>query len=514
MIRSLFFATLALIFLSGCAAFQVKTTTINSTDDGIITFKIIQLNDVYEIAPLNNGEYGGMARVAHIRDSIAQRFPNTTLMVLAGDFLNPSLLGSIKYNGERVHGKQMVEVMNAMDFSVVTFGNHEFDLTKDELQLRLNESNFPWISVNVRRPTELGNVPFAKVLPKAVIPVSDTYQYNLEDTDGTKVKVGFFGATIPANPQDYVVYGDVFKESEKAYNFLYDKVDIIIGLTHLNKDQDILLAKMLPQVPLILGGHEHYNMLIDQYDTRITKADANAKTIYIHTLTFYPATKYLRIDSKLFPVDDTIEADPDVEEIVDKWTYILDQELKQVVDKPYEIIYRPNAPLDGTDAANRSVQTNLGDIITRGMAAAYPANIDAAFVNGGSFRLDDMLNGPISSVDLFRVLPFGGNVVKVEMKGSLLNEILEYGKKQIGTGAYLQRYNISEGSKGWLINNKYIKDDTVYRIALSDYLLKGLDIPFLTPENKGIIKIERPLESERAFDIRKAVILYLKELQK
>ncbi len=97
-----------------------------------ITFKFIQVNDVYEIAPLSGGKYGGMARVAFVSDSIKKKFPNSFLF-MASDFLNPSLLGTLKINGERIYGKQMIEVMNAMDFDLVTFGNHEFDLKEKDL---------------------------------------------------------------------------------------------------------------------------------------------------------------------------------------------------------------------------------------------------------------------------------------------------------------------------------------------------------------------------------------------
>ena len=41
-----------------------------NTSKNEITFKFIQINDVYEIAPLGGGTFGGMARVAHVRDSI------------------------------------------------------------------------------------------------------------------------------------------------------------------------------------------------------------------------------------------------------------------------------------------------------------------------------------------------------------------------------------------------------------------------------------------------------------
>ena len=66
----------------------------------------------------------------------------------------------MKLNGEKIRGKQMIEVMNAMNFDVVAFGNHEFDIPKKDLQNRINESSFPWISSNVFNRTKESIKPF------------------------------------------------------------------------------------------------------------------------------------------------------------------------------------------------------------------------------------------------------------------------------------------------------------------------------------------------------------------
>ena len=52
------------------------------------------------------------------------------------------------------------------------------------------------------------------------------------------------------------------------------------------------------------------------------------------------------------------------------------------------------------------------------------------------------------------------------------------------------------------------------RLRSRDFLLKGLDIPFLTPENKDVLKVYTPKEIETAGDIRKAIITYLNSLKK
>lgn len=497
------------IFLLSCGSAS-KTSEIKG-DDGIITVKFVQLNDVYEIAPLSGGQYGGMARVAHVADSIRNVNPNTFL-VLAGDFLNPSLLGTVKVDGERLRGKQMIEVMNAMDFDLVTFGNHEFDLDEEDLQKRLDESNFQWISSNISRKTESGTIPFTvnRDIGKIAVPLE--YTVTVSDIDNTTVNLGFFSVCLASNPRDYVVYDDIYESAQKSHDRLAANSDVIIGLTHVAVEDDIAIAQMLKDVPLIMGGHEHNNMLVPEGNSVVAKADANAKTIYIHTLTINKNTGETTLDSKLFPIDDKIASQPEVDAIVQKWNRVLEAKIKEVIPNPNEVIYHADPPLDGTDSASRGIQTNMGEIITSAMSAAYGDEVSVAIVNGGSIRVDDMLAGDITSIDIFRVLPFGGMVLKVDITGDLLKEVLDFGKSKRGTGAYLQRFNIQESTRGsWLIDGQPLETgNRYYTIAISDFLLMGYDIPFLTAENPGILKVYTPTEDEIGYDVRKAVILNLK----
>lgn len=504
------FAVLLLFLNWGCKSVQPTTST---KEDNTVTFKFIQLNDVYEIAPLSGGKYGGMARVAHVVDSIRSVEPNTFLF-MAGDFLNPSLLGTLKVDGERVMGRQMVEVMNAMDFELVTFGNHEFDLKEGELQQRLDESNFYWTSANVFQNNSDGPRSFFFRRNNDSIYVPETYTIPIIANDSTKVDVGIFSVTLDSNPKDYVYYADLFLEANSAYTALkMQRADVIVGLTHLKISQDIELANRFPEIELIMGGHEHNSMLVPTDNAIITKADANAKTIYVHTFKYNTKTDNLKIDSHLMPIDDRVASKPEIDVIVKKWNAILEKKIKEVIDKPNEVIYVADPPLDGTDGANRSIQTNLGAIVSKAMTASYDNEVDLALVNGGSFRVDDMLAGDITSMDVFRVLPFGGQVLKVDMNGDLLKKVLDYGKTARDSGAYLQRDGVGQDPQGaWLVNGKLIDPGKTYVVAISDFLLKGYDIPFLTPENEGVLKIYTPEETETAFDIRKAVILFLKSI--
>ena len=482
-----------------------------SLDDGKISFTLLQLNDVYEISSIQGGKFGGMARVETIHKELLKENENT-LLVMAGDFLNPSLIGTMKYNGARIRGKQMVEVMNAMNFDVAAFGNHEFDLSKKDLQARMDESIFPWISSNVFNRTKDSIIPFNQELNGFQTSIKGSFIKEISDNDGTKIKIGFISVCIPSNPKDYVLYKEMFSSIQKEYESIQKKVDVVLGLTHVKIEHDREIARLLPDIPLIMGGHEHDHKNEMIGNVKITKADANAKSAYIHSITFDKNTKESKVSSVLKIIDTTIVDDNKVKLVVEKWMKIMNSQIAKIVEKPYDIIYNTKIPLDGRDIPIRSKQTNLGQLIAKSMAYSYNNKVDCSIVNGGSIRIDDQLVGDINSVDAFRVLPFGGPVLKVALKGSLLKKVLEYGTAAAGTGAYLQHSSIEVNDNLFFINNNTIKPSKTYTIAISDYLMKGFDIPFLTPNHPDVISVYTPNLTETSSDIRKGMILYLKSL--
>src|SRR5262245_26744086 len=106
-----------------------------------ITVVFLHINDVYEIVKPRKGEFVGLARVAALRNELKKKNP-FTYTIVAGDMLSPSPMGSASLNGEKLAGKQMLSVLNVLGVDYATFGNHEFDLERDDFQRRLGESAF------------------------------------------------------------------------------------------------------------------------------------------------------------------------------------------------------------------------------------------------------------------------------------------------------------------------------------------------------------------------------------
>lgn len=477
-------------------------------DDNKIEIVILQTNDVYEIAPLEGGRVGGMARVAQIKQDLLAENPNV-FSVMAGDFLNPSVIGTLKYGGERIKGKQMIETMNVAGIDLVTFGNHEFDLDEDELQQRINESEFNWACSNVRQ--KKGN--FLKPFKQNGKDIPDYWIQEFKDTDGTMIKIGFIGICLNSNPKDYVHYDDAFSSFKKTHAAIKDKVDIVIGLTHQSIEDDKKLAAQVKGIPLFIGGHEHNNMMHKVGGVTITKADANAKTAYIHTLKYNKAKKKLSLNSKLKNVDENIGFEPKTEAVVKKWSSIAYSVLKEAGIDPDEAIVELKKPIDATEHLIRYRPSVIGSLVVQSIGAVYP-KAEAALMNTGSIRLDDILSGKITQYDVVRLLPFGGGCNLVEMKGSLLLKLLKTGTvTNIGNGGYfaLDRLSYNPTDNSGTINGKKIVANSNYKIALPSFLLTGLEsnLDFLTKDNSEIINITNPTTEEQK-DVRIAVINWMK----
>lgn len=500
------FIAAVLLLLSSCAGS-------NQYRDIPVEVTFLQLNDVYEIAPLEGGRTGGMARVAHIISEEKAQNPNT-FAVVAGDFLSPSLLGTLDYKGETISGMQMIEVFNAAGIDWVTFGNHEFDLDRDGLQERIYMSQFSYVSSNVNQVLGNEEIPFQQMQGGKIVDIPRFREISVSDTLGRTMQLGLVGLTLPFNKQDYVSYEPVPATLSAMTDSLED-ASAIVALTHLDIADDTAYARQFPRLSLIMGGHDHDNMHYKINGTTVAKADANAKSIYIHRMKLYPNGN-VTIQSELKEITDKIPSDPATQEVVTKWIAVQERVFQSMgVDPDKILMTAPEGGLEGREAVIRRQPTNLGALIAQSLMYAAPA-ADAAILNSGSVRVDDVLSGHVTQFDVMRTLPFGGAVLEVEMSGLLLEKVLNVGRKNRGTGGFLQWADITVDSRRdmWMIKGIPIQPDKTYRIAMPEFLMTGMEsnMSFLTPDNSEIVKVTYPPEGDTLrSDIRYAVMAYMEE---
>ncbi len=492
MYRILTISTLLFVLLSCC-----------SRNPGKVEFYILQMNDVYEIAPLEGGKVGGVARVATVLDSL-KALNSNTISVLSGDFLSPSLTGTLDYDGQRIAGLQMVEALNAMNLDYVTFGNHEFDIKESEIQRQIDKSEFSWIASNTFHLVDSAAKPWTQ---RGV--ALNNFEFEIfTNGRGDSVRVGLMGITVDFNKKDYVHYlSDYTNVGKRLLKDYQEEYDVPLAITHLEVDQDKAFSEALPQIPLILGGHDHVNMKVQVGNAVITKADANAKTIYIHLCTYNSTTGKLSVESTLMDITDKIDAKPTVQAVVDKWSQISEKSMVAMGYDPHQVIYNTSEMLDGREKSIRYMPTNLGGLIAKAIYTLQ-SDLDFAVYNSGSVRLDDQLTGDITQTDILRTLPFGGGLVVVDMKGSDVQKMLQVGfVENKGIGGYFQSDRITITSDGFLINGHAIDPSKNYKFISPKFLMDGREanlgflsnFKYYNPERFGTVKN----------DIRDAVINYM-----
>ncbi len=472
-----------------------------------IDITILQLNDVYEIAPLEGGRVGGLARVGTLLAQLEAENPNT-IAVMAGDFLSPSFIGTLRMNGERVAGKQMVETLNAMGLDYATFGNHEFDLSDSTLlRQRLDLADFKFVCANARWESPMGRRPF--VQRGQAVP--DYIVHTFTTPSGANVKLAIVGVVLPFAKQDYLYYEEVTSSFSQAVAAASETADIVVGLTHLNLEDDLNLATAVPGLPLFMGGHEHENNSRFIGSTVIAKADANAKTVYIHRLRYYPDCGLVKLRSELLPIDGRLANHPPTQAVVEKWASQQNGMLKELGYQADRVLTHLSAPLEGREVIVRNQPTNYGQLTLEACQAAWPGAA-LYLLNSGSLRIDDQLAGTVTEYDVLRTFPFGGPIVRQEIVGADLIRLLDIGTlTNKGEGGYLQLLGAEKINGRWQLQGEAIQERLSYPVVLPKFLADGRE------NNLGFLQAypqqtQDQLSGVGNNDIRDIVIAYMAKL--
>ena len=377
---------------------------------------LLQVNDVYRFTPADRGARGGLARVSTLRKRIMKESPHA-LFLLSGDTISPSV-ESITHKG-----RQMIDAWNQVGLDYSVFGNHEFDYGDEVLLERVRESKFKWLGANVvdRRTGKT---------------FAGTPLFEVREFGG--VKVGLFGIALPETKTSSKPGPDTeFRDPCETARAVVPQVraagaQAVVALTHLSLEQDKRLARCAGGIDVIVGGHEHTLLQSSSAGTPIFKMSSDARELGRIDLNIDPATGRVEsIDWQVIPVTDAVEDDPAFAPVVAKYAR-LTAELDATVG-------RTAVPLDARSATNRSEETNIGDFIAD--AFRREAGADVALVHGGLIRADDVLQpGELTVRDVLSILPFGNELVKIEVTGEVLRQALEHGLSLTAPGAEPGRF--------------------------------------------------------------------------
>jgi 2',3'-cyclic-nucleotide 2'-phosphodiesterase (5'-nucleotidase family) len=371
---------------------------------------LVHFNDIYVADTLRDGS-GGLARVAAVRDAMAQRTGGRVLLTFGGDVLGPSLLS--KWYG----GAQMIEALAAAGVDYAVLGNHEFDLGREVLQARLTASPFRWLSANCRQ-------------------IDGTLLPNVRGWDTLTVggvRVGVYGVTIV---RDYGRAGRCTDE-ERAGRAAVDTLvrvgaQQIIGLTHRFIHEDVASLAADARVRLILGGHEHEVHREPLPDGRLVlKAASNARSAWVVQLDAQG-----RVRDSLVELRRGMAESAPTATVVARWR---DSLLRRI--GPDRIVARTATVIDAVDSTSRQGESVLGDLVADGVR--FGTGADIGLVNSGTLRYDDYLGpGPLTRHQLESIFLFADEtrVVSFTLTGARLRELFEHSVSRgiLGGGGSLQ----------------------------------------------------------------------------
>lgn len=461
----------AVLVLASCAAAPTSQPT------GLTFF---HLNDTYRLGAVEDDTRGGFSRVLTLVRE-AQAEGRDVRILHGGDFLYPSL------ESQLWDGMQMIDAMNFMHAVAplyATAGNHEFDPRKpDSLIAALKASKFVWTGDNFSFDT--GDAEADARLQSG---------FTFEAAGKT---IGIFSVTLHAddggNARSYLEMDpDYLAVAERAIAAL-DKlgVDVIIGVTHVHMWRDVEIAQLkakYPKLAFIVGGHEHE----PQYSkgtadaAPVMKGASNARVIWRIDVDFDDG-RYI-VDESNINVDASIAFDPAYEAFVAKWNDELAERFPFLSSR----VGVAALAMDAREEQIRSGESSWGNFIADQMRGAFgKPKADLSFINSGTLRLDDIVEGDIRFEDIGRTFGFSSMLRYTTVTGAEFRRILEAGYRG---GPYAQGYFPQVSGfrvcvdrsrpefnrivsiqvpmdKGW----EEIEADREYSLVVSDYVFGGGD---------------------------------------
>jgi len=407
MIKKLKMMAIALV-LAGCTSAPV------AQPDGL-TF--IHLNDTYRVGTVEDGKRGGFSRIVTLIREL-QAEGRDVRILHGGDFLYPSL------ESQLWDGLQMVDAMNFINAVAPLYtaaGNHEFDRRGSaQLVAALKASEFVWLGDNVRLRT-------GDAEADALLQSASTFEA------GGRT-VGVFSVTLHprdgGNKRDYL---EIDPDYEAAARHTIETltargVDLIIGVTHVHMWQDTAIARLkaeYPRLAFIVGGHEHEPQYSAGSDTAavVMKGASNARVVWQIDVDFDANGSY-RVDEKRIVIDESVPLDPEYEVLAAKWQ-------GQLLEKfPFLEARVGTAALtmDAREEQIRSSESSWGNFIVDQMRGAFgEPRADLAFINSGTLRLDDTVEGDILFEDIGRTFGFSSFLRHTTVTGAEFRTIMEAG---------------------------------------------------------------------------------------
>jgi 5'-nucleotidase / UDP-sugar diphosphatase len=506
-----------------------------SADDGIMRLHLIWTNDVHghvapEEARFMNPAFppplgGGASSATYVKSvrALAQAEGGDILILDAGDTFQGTPVGT------KTQGRAMTAYFNELGYDAIVPGNHEFDLGREIPERMANNSDMPWICANLREESTGEIVDWCQ--PTIML-------------EKAGMKIGIIGIITPgtvhmAFPDN--IAGLIFDPMKPAIEKYRDELrsqgaEIVVLLIHeglpfdakagwaqiaseeAQTSQDaqgggyghvksggmnlMELMHVTHGIDFAIGGHTHRGYHGPWIDP------------LTHTLCFESFGNGSSIGHAILKIDRSSGTIIGYDKPHDRGTLVTlfedeiwpDAEMAAVL-RPY--IEKTEAAMNikvGSSAVNLTRggpgSSLMGNFVTDAMLAYFDA--DFSFQNVGGLR-SDLPAGDLTVKDVFSVLPFGNELVLVEMDGAMVRKIIERKVRGNSGGLCIAGVNtvFNKTREDWdrvcrlELNGEPVLPGNSYKVVCTTYLMEGNSgLDFLTTIPAGKIELTQITTSE------------------
>jgi 2',3'-cyclic-nucleotide 2'-phosphodiesterase (5'-nucleotidase family) len=425
---------------------------------------------------------GGAAALA----ALYKEQPGPKLLLDGGDWFQGTPEGSLS------QGQVSVELFNAIPYDAVVVGNHDFDNTEARLKALVAQLKMPVLGANVYDEKTHKRVGYLK-------------PWIIKNIGGAKV--GIFGLlttnmrnlTFPENFAGLEFRDEIAEARDDVAALKKEGATVIILLDHVGFEEptmskfvgDQTIAREVPGIDLIVGGHSHTFLrkpYVDEKNGTLVVQDGSyLVTAGVVTLNVDDKTgRVVSKDGRLMDLDVAEGEDPVIAAIVAKET--------AKVSAVYDVVI---ATSETSLTRARDSEASMGDWMTD-CERDWAGSADLSVQNAGGIRAD-LPQGPITLRNIFNLMPFDNYLVRLDMDGGLVRDMLDHGvdktkgmiQESGATFTYDRTAEAGHRITDVQVGGKPLDPKALYKIVTIDFLVKGGDgyTPFARAEKSESTRV-------------------------
>jgi 5'-nucleotidase / UDP-sugar diphosphatase len=454
--RLLLFALFGVFVLQSCASVPSATTGLSATTgspapaEASATTRsslttearivIFHSNDVH-------GKIDNFAKVAAIINAERKSGADVFFFSAGDNFTGDPVIDRYDPPGE-----PMQELLDRLGLDVLCPGNHEFDYGMG--LLRKLAARFRTVSANIAPwPGAFPELrPWVVLKTKGGIRIVVFGLIQIEPGNG-----------LPSTHPDKIRNLRFSEPLAKALELkkLRASGEVMIGLTHIGYEQDLLLAKEMPELDVIIGGHSHTRVDPAENVNGVLVTQAGSDNMFLGRVDLLLKNgRVVEKKGRLIDLSQVRDEDETIKAMIVKFHQ------NPVLAR---VIARAPLEISGKNA--------LGNLMTDAIRQVH--DLDIAFQNNGGIRLN-RLPLAITLNDVYTLEPFGNQIVQIVMTPAEIRGLIKssFEKRrdidlQVSGMSYIVRVDSAQQIKEIKLNNpdgSPLAEDRTYKVGLSSYI--------------------------------------------